>query len=178
VLEEGIGNGYADSERSWIALYRNRYPNLTNITDGGDGAPGHIKSAETRKRSSLALKGKSRPRDVIEKWLTTKRLKGPSQKQLDAIRAMSANNIGRKQPRSAVEFRAMGRKGKSWGKHSESIRVAISERFKGVPKTPEHRAKISASRRGMKPSMESVMKMRETKRKRREAICDAPRLAP
>ena len=172
VLEEGVGAGYATAECRWIALYRTRSPNLTNITNGGDGATGHIKSVRTRELSSLALKGKRRPREVIDKWLATKRLKAPSQKQLDAVRAMSASNIGRKQPRSAIEFRAMRRKGKSWGKHSDSIRMAISERFKGVPKSPEHRANISASRVDMKPSAESVRKMRKTKRKKREAICN------
>lgn len=167
-LETGNGDGYGEAEKHWIAKYRDSGVRLTNITDGGDGATGHIKSIETRLKLSSALKGRPRPREVIERAVATKRKRGHTQKQYNALRLVSLGNKGRKQPRAAVEARARALRGKSWGHHSEEVRKEISKRFKGVPKSPEQRAKISAARIGYKPSKESIQKMIETRRRKKE----------
>lgn len=58
-----------DLEVKMIAFYGRKKPNkknpnygcLANMTDGGEGAKGNVKSKETRKKLSKALKGKKKP---------------------------------------------------------------------------------------------------------------------
>ncbi len=57
VVESGDGD-YAEAERRWIAHYRALGCRLTNLTDGGDGAPGHRPSAAARAKMSVAHRGK------------------------------------------------------------------------------------------------------------------------
>jgi len=57
VLEYGKGPGWQDRERFWIVTHR-KFCNLTNLTDGGDGAPGHVVSAEQRRIASIVQTGK------------------------------------------------------------------------------------------------------------------------
>lgn len=57
VLQVGVGPGWGKSEKKWITRYRLRGARLTNLTDGGEGCPGMIVSAETRaKLSWIAFK--------------------------------------------------------------------------------------------------------------------------
>ena len=147
VLEEGADPGYEDAERRWIVFYREQGIILTNGTDGGEGATNHVKSDELRKWLSESKKGIRRPPEVIERIRATKLLRGQTQKQINALRIVSEGNIGRKQPRHAVEMRAEMLRGKSWGTHGEKVRQLVSVRFKGIPKSPEQRAKMSAARR-------------------------------
>lgn len=48
-------------ERLWIAACRSSFQPLTNSTDGGQGASGCVKSEETRRKLSEALKGEKNP---------------------------------------------------------------------------------------------------------------------
>lgn len=144
VLEYGSGP-YDAAEQFWISVYREAGVALTNLAIGGGGAVGVIKSLETRAKLSQALKGKKRPPEVGKKISDARLRIGQSDKQKEALKATSAANIGRKQPRSAVEARAKMARGKSWGTHSEEVKRMVSERFKGKPKSAETKAKISLS---------------------------------
>lgn len=55
ICERNLG---AERERAYIALFKGLGNRLTNLTDGGDGAPGCNPSAETRARLSAALVGR------------------------------------------------------------------------------------------------------------------------
>jgi len=57
MIEMVNGDGCIE-ERKWIAFFRSIGVKLTNLTDGGDGLTGHIKSKETCKKLSDAHKGK------------------------------------------------------------------------------------------------------------------------
>jgi len=46
-------------ERFWISHYRDSGSRLTNHTDGGEGMSGHVASEETRRKISVAHKGKT-----------------------------------------------------------------------------------------------------------------------
>jgi hypothetical protein len=50
VVEEGVGDGWEDAERRWIASYRAQGMPLTNITDGGEGTSGWTVPVEDRAR--------------------------------------------------------------------------------------------------------------------------------
>ncbi|MBK3841724.1 GIY-YIG nuclease family protein [Paraburkholderia aspalathi] len=54
-IERTLGN-WAERESFWILFYRRAGAKLTNHTDGGEGAPGNIHPASTRKKISDRLK--------------------------------------------------------------------------------------------------------------------------
>ena len=57
ILETTTQDVAADRERGWIAYLRAAGSPLTNLTDGGDGAPGHKHSSESRAKMSAAKMG-------------------------------------------------------------------------------------------------------------------------
>lgn len=54
-------------ERRFIKILRRRGFQLLNMTDGGDGVPGNKQSAETKLKKSLAMTGKPKSPEHIEK---------------------------------------------------------------------------------------------------------------
>ncbi len=145
VLEECAEETYAEAERRWIARYRSAGARLTNLTDGGEGAPGHIKTEEERKKLSLALKGRKRPPEVGQKMSATKKRNGPTQKSLDAIRLVSLGNIGRKHSAESRAKKSTTLTGRKYGPAPLERRAKMSAGMKGIKKTDEHRAKLSAA---------------------------------
>lgn len=53
-------------EKQTIELFKAMYCPLTNLTEGGMGGKGYVVSEETRKKMSVARRGKTRPKHVIE----------------------------------------------------------------------------------------------------------------
>lgn len=49
-----------DAERAWILGFRQSGASLTNLTDGGEGSPGHRHTVETKEKISLSQKGRVR----------------------------------------------------------------------------------------------------------------------
>lgn len=66
VLEQGVGNGWEDAERKWIAVYA-WTGDLWNETDGGEGQPGRVVSLETRMKMSASQQKRTQPEDVRAK---------------------------------------------------------------------------------------------------------------
>jgi group I intron endonuclease len=58
---------WKNREQYWIAQFKSWGFNLTNMTDGGDGNQNQVMSIESRLKRSIALKGKPRSKEVIEK---------------------------------------------------------------------------------------------------------------
>jgi hypothetical protein len=56
VIESGAGDGWQEAERRWIAHYR-PLADLTNSTEGGDGAPGYAPTPELRQKWSKMRAG-------------------------------------------------------------------------------------------------------------------------
>jgi len=46
----------AERERYWIARFRTEYGNMLNLTDGGEGLPGHVFSPEHRAKIAAGLR--------------------------------------------------------------------------------------------------------------------------
>lgn len=57
------------TEQRFIAAFRKMGAQLVNRTDGGNGNPGWVPSAETKARISEAHRGKVVPREAIEKMV-------------------------------------------------------------------------------------------------------------
>jgi hypothetical protein len=92
-IEEMEGpDGLASAERFWISQFRALGFKLTNHTDGGDGMHGFSPSVETRRKLSVATKGRARPEEVrrhISEGKTGKRF------SVEHCRAMSTARGGR-----------------------------------------------------------------------------------
>lgn len=59
VIDVGDGESWMEREQYWIAFYRNDGVDLTNMTDGGEGALGRVLSAESREKIAVSKRGKS-----------------------------------------------------------------------------------------------------------------------
>ncbi len=121
IVESGTGPGWADAERRWIAHFRAEQAPLTNLTDGGEGAPGYIPSAETRAKMSAVHRGR-RNSD-------------------DAIARSAAGLRGRKQSPGHVAKLAAARRGRVPVAAIEAARKAVT----GRKQSPEHVARRVAS---------------------------------
>lgn len=129
VVESGIGDGWKVAEPKWIAHFRILGFKLTNLTDGGDGTRGAIRSEETRRKISASGKGTG-------KWK-----KG--------IAAAVDANRGRKYPREQVEKSASSRRGKKLSAQARD-NMAIAAR-KRPPMSAETKAKLSIAQLRRKP---------------------------
>lgn len=117
-----------DAEIFYIAYFRSIGAVLYNQTDGGEGVPGRIVSQASREKSRKSQLGK--PKHTEEQKIkfgldTLERLKNPEYKA-KMIKPLLEN---------ADKLRGT--------KLSDEKRKQISESTKGIPKSEEHREKLS-----------------------------------
>jgi hypothetical protein len=123
VVESGEGEGWEVVEQRWIAHYRAQGCNLTNATDGGNGALKREVTLETRRKIS-----------------ETKRARGISAESKERIRAA---HIGKQQTPERIKKAADARRG--WNQTPEA-REKIGSARRGKKLSPEHIAKARAGR--------------------------------
>lgn len=141
VLENGNGDGWAAAERRWIAEYRSRSGRLVNCTDGGEGTPGLIPSADLRARWSQQRKGRVY-KHIRPGGMTGKRHSGE-------VRALiAAAGTGRTQSAEARQKLSEAHRGK---RLSEDHRAKLGAAKRGKKLSTEHKAKIAASTTGRVP---------------------------
>lgn len=122
LITEVDGNG-AGAERAYIKWLRSKGIDLWNLTDGGEGNPGHIVSEKTRAQIRAKLKGKTRPKEACQKMSDSHTGKPWSKAQRDAYEAKKKINNVKRKPR---------RERKGWH-HSEETKRKITGRPKGIP---------------------------------------------
>ncbi len=182
-------------EIRWIAYGRAEGWPLTNLTDGGEGAHGAIRTAEQRARLSAALRGKPHPwnagrnksPEVIAKIKAalTGRVRSASHCAAIAIankgrvattetRArLRTAHLGMKQSDETKAKRAASRK--AWAATDEGkatiSRVAAETgmKLKGRKHSPETIAKMSAATKGRPKSPETRARMVVAQRLRADA---------
>lgn len=169
VFQSDDKNEALEKEKEYIKLYGRRDNNtgiLTNLTDGGEGASGVIKtlSDATKKKLSECRKGKTLEQICGDKTATVER-----ERRREFM--LSNNHMsGKKHSQDSIDKMRENRKGKGPETISESHKEAIrksnrkrelSEETKkkmgaknigntyclGKPKSEEHKAKISQARR-------------------------------
>jgi hypothetical protein len=137
-------------EREWIAAARRAGVPLTNLTDGGEGTPGHKHSAETRQK--LANRPPLSPE--IRQRIADKLRGRPGRKHTPEARAkISARNRGRKwTPEQLAAITAL--------RQTPEYRAKMAAAKRGKRRAPEVVAAMSARMLGKRPSAETRAKMR------------------
>jgi hypothetical protein len=161
------------AEIRWIAWHKEQGHDLTNHTDGGEGSPGVIVSAEARKKMAAAKLGKPRSAESIAKakatmgtaeYRTRHSLVHRGHKPTSAtLIKMSLALKGKGQTPEHVSKRAEANRGK---KRSAEVRERFSAIKRGHKQSPETIAKRVASLTGRKRSADSRAKMSESAKSR------------
>jgi len=169
-----------EGERALIASLQCKVPNGYNLTDGGEGANGAKRSAETRAKHSANMRkrwedpaaraatiafhtGRKRSPETCAK--IGAKLKGRT--PTDEARAnMSAAKRGRKHTDETKAKIAAGNRGK---KIDREVVERIAAQLRGRRGTPEESARKSAALRGKPHSAEHVAKVAAANRGRRHS---------
>ena len=122
--------------------------NLVNMTDGGEGSIGVIRTAEWSAKISASKKGKKRSAETIAKLSGIKR----SAETIAKLSAASKGRIVSAETRAKI---SAGNKGKIVSKETGA---KISAAKKGKKLSKEHIAKLSAAHTGKKQSAETIAK--------------------
>lgn len=147
-LDEVPADKWKFFERAYIKLYRDLGFDLTNTTEGGDGADGLKHSAESRAKISEATRGDKNPffgKKHTEETLAKMRGRTRSSEHCAKL---GAANLGKKRRIRSSE-------------HSAKLRAAN----RGQKRSLEARAKMSAAHAGQKPSAETQAKMSAARRR-------------
>lgn len=132
--------GYlTELESKAISAFNSKAPFGYNLTDGGEGAIGVVRSVETRGKISAANKGNTLSRQNVEmlKAINTGRVKSAYE-----CARISAGLKGKPKSASHIEKMRLASTGKTL---SVSAREKVSAFNKGKTFSAETRAKISAS---------------------------------
>lgn len=170
------GGDWGERETYWIAKYKATGCSLCNLTSGGEGAPGHYVSEETREKIGLSKRGKPRSPETRAKLSAANKGKRLPQEQRDKI---GATHRGMKRPPETGIKIGLSKKGKK--RKPETI-AKMSAALKGHPawnkgkKTPpETREKLSkahtglpSGHKGRKLSPEARAKIRAAHARRRK----------
>lgn len=151
LVQEVLEPHWIEAERYWIQYFRSIGCPLTNSTEGGDGATGHVKSAETRAKMSKTMTGRKHSPETRAK--------------------LSASHKGIKQTPQAIEKRVAPLRGK---KRPPEIGAKISAAKMGHEVSAEARAKISAAHTGRSNPHVGYVHSEETKAKRSAALKGRP----
>lgn len=147
-----------DAEIFHIAYYRSIGMKLLNITDGGDGQSlGYKPSEETRKKVSVACKGKLHSKEARMQMSVSQKKRWETLVLSAETRGrMSDSHKGKKQSPELVEKRAAANRGK---KRSQEAKEATAAKLRGRKRTPEQIEKTIAPQRGRKLKPEHVAKV-------------------
>ena len=145
LLESGTGDGWKQAEPKWIAIYRQQNSNLLNRSDGGEGNPGYVFTAEVRKKISDKNKGRQNSPEHQAKWRAAAIAAATgSHWTEERKRAESQRLKGIPRPAKFTAAMHAARKGASMSIESRAL---LSARHKGMKASAETRAKMSESRR-------------------------------
>lgn len=126
---------------------------LCNMTDGGDGTPGHIVSAEVRKKMSLAALGKTVTMETRQKIREAQLRRPPmsdeTRRKIGLSSLGNKHNLGKKASAETIAKLKIANQGNS--------------RAKGFKHTELARYKISKARIGKRQSMATRNKIIKTR---------------
>lgn len=130
IVETGVSE-HKEAERRWIKHFRQLGARLTNLTDGGDGAPGCHPAEETRRKMSIAHTGRKQTPESTAK--TVAALKGRKQTP-EHIGKLAATRKGKPIPKATAAAAVVNRGKKQSPEHVakriEPLRGRIRPEFR------------------------------------------------
>jgi hypothetical protein len=124
IIESGYGDGWDSAERKWIAHYKSRVgTKLTNLTEGGGGVVGHhwTLSEETKRKISVASKGRKQTPEAIQRMADSKKGKP---RLPEHIESAAAPRRGKRRTPEAIANSALGHVGLT---HTDEAKKKIRE---------------------------------------------------
>lgn len=142
-----------EKEKYWINFYNTLVPNGYNLTEGGDGRLGYIPSIETRKKLSLAQKGKKASLQARQNMSN-----GSNRKGYDNY-ASWLRRFGKEEADNLMKLykEKLSMTGKGKKHHYKPETKPTNKHNIGVPLTEEHRLNISLGGKGKKHKMTLVI---------------------
>lgn len=180
------GGDWEAAERYWIAYYRGLGFDLTNHTDGGEGASGAVRSDETRRKiaeSHVGIRPNAETRVKLSESHRGRKASDETRRKISRAlsgRIVSAEtkaklSIATRSRKRPEGFTFAGRQ------HSDETKAKLREASLGHKHSEETRKKMSQSRRGKSPTPEAIQARREGIRRswerRRAARQDAEKSA-
>lgn len=157
---------WQDRERFWIREYRLKGYNLCNLTDGGEGAKGFIRSPETRAKLSAASKGRRQGAETRAKRSAAMKGKKVSAETLEKIRRTKLSWSAER----AQEYRERVRASRLGKAHSPQTREKLSRALKGRnlggALSAETKAKMGLAQKGKQRSPEVKAKLSKLAKER------------
>lgn len=143
-------------EKAWIKYFRDEGLDLVNTTDGGEGTTGGTwkLSDDTRRKMSLAQKGKKRSDEARHKMSQSAKLRGVLR---DTIEKMRLANFGKQRSADTCRKISLANTGRKCTKE-QILRNSLSHIGKKL--SEETKRKIGFIHRGSKRSDETRLKMK------------------
>jgi hypothetical protein len=176
IIETGSGQGWEESEISWVSFFRGLGFNLMNITIGGATVPlnalrnssinrkGRPLSEEHRRRVSESLMG--RPVSQSTRDAIANKLRGKPLSEAHKEKARKAN-LGKKHKPETIEKMIVARTGVKRGPMPEWWRKKLSEcerKPRTTPMSEQERINRCNGQRNRPPTpRERIERMRQTK---------------
>ena len=139
ILETGTSDDKKQAERAWIFRLRALGYDLTNTTDGGDGALGFTQSAEARAKIAAAGTGRKRSPETQAKLSAA--LKSSEKHAAHMARLAELNRGKERSEETKAKLRLVS--GHAW---SEESRAKLSATNTGRKLSPERYAALAAAR--------------------------------
>lgn len=129
-------------------FYIAKFDSFHNGYNANEGGHGGKKSEETKKKISISLKGRSRSKEAIRKFIETR-----------------TGSHHSEETKRKMSIAKQGEKSYMFGKHmSEETKKKISDALINIPRSDEIRCKISKANLGKHHSEESKLKMSRTRK--------------
>jgi group I intron endonuclease len=147
-------------EKFYIAVYK-KMGKIYNMTDGGDGTSGHIKSEETRRKLSLASMGHVVSEKTKQKIREKRKLQAPLSAEM--LLKMSELRKGKKHTQESKKKMKEVKK-LYWSLNTEA-KIILSKRRAGKKMSEETKTKISIANIGKKSWNKGIPRTKEEKLK-------------
>jgi len=171
VVAEGLSETEAyDLERTRIEMHKSGF--LANLTGGGAGLPDPNRAVRSAMSESSSARWADPAFRAKHSSAVKEALRRPGMRE-----KLASGNLGRKQTEEERAKRSATMKGRKCPEASARTR-GENNPFYGCKHSPETLARIAEKKRGRKLSAETVAKMRESQKRRRqlEAAAKPPRL--
>jgi hypothetical protein len=157
-VEHGDGQGHAEAECKWITRYRSLGFDLTNLTDGGEGAQGRLHTAAAKQRMSEKRRGrKPSPQALAAARVATL---GKS-RDPKTVAAMRARLIGRPKAEIHRQRLAASKRGKTLSDEHRKKLIAAHQK-----RDPEERQRMARHAQGFRGPWSDATRQRVSEAKK------------